>query len=161
VSCVCGLEPSTEKCCGRYIHGGQKPPTAEALMRSRYSAYVLGEIDYIVATHDPERRHEVDPTGAREWSKDSEWEGLTIHRVERGGVEDQDGVVEFTARYVRDGHLVPHREHATFRRVDGDWFYVDGDILKPKPVVREGRKVGRNEVCPCGSGKKYKKCHGR
>ena len=69
MTCECGLGPSIEECCGRYIQGKQTPPTPEALMRSRYTAYVLEEIDYIVESHDPETRHEVDPKGAREWSQ--------------------------------------------------------------------------------------------
>jgi SEC-C motif-containing protein len=69
-------------------------------------------------------------------------------------------VVEFIAKYAIDGNDFKHHERATFRRIDGDWFYMDGDMVKPKPVVRDKPKVGRNEPCPCGSGKKYKKCHG-
>ena len=54
-----------------------------------------------------------------------------------------------------------HHERAEFSRIDGRWFYIDGEMIKAKPVVREAPKVGRNEPCPCGSGKKYKKCCGR
>ncbi len=129
-------------------------------MRSRYTAYVLGEIDYVVASHHPDTRDEVDDKSAREWSKAASWEGLTVHEA-KGGEGDEEGVVEFTARYLMQGRLVRHRERAQFKKHGGRWFYFDGDMVKAKPVVREGRKVGRNDDCPCGSGKKYKKCCGR
>ena len=158
--CVCGLEPSTEECCGRYIHNGASPPTAEALMRSRYTAYVLEEIDYILKTHDPSTVAEVDRDGARAWSKEADWRGLEVHHAE-GGEKDDQGVVEFTAHYEIEGRLVRHRERALFKRLRGRWFYHDGQMVKPKPMVRDNPKVGRNDPCPCGSGKKYKKCCGR
>jgi SEC-C motif domain protein len=159
VSCECGLGPSTEECCGRFIFGGQKAKTPEALMRSRYTAYVLGEIDHIVKTHEPAGRHEIDEKGAREWSKSADWLGLEVHTA-KGGEEDEVGEVEFTARYAMKGRQVNHRERATFKRIDGTWFYHDGDMVKAPPVVRDAHKVGRNDPCSCGSGKKYKKCCG-
>ncbi len=159
MSCVCGLEPSYDECCGRYISGKEKAPTAEALMRSRYSAYVEEKIDYIVSSHHPDTREEIDAESAGEWSKAAEWEGLTVHESV-GGEEHEEGVVEFTARYVMQGRLVRHRERAEFKKHAGQWFYWDGDMVKAKPMVREGKKVGRNEPCSCGSGKKYKKCCG-
>jgi len=128
-------------------------------MRSRYTAYVLGEIDYIVDSHDPATRHEVDANGARQWSREADWEGLTIHEA-KGGEGDDEGVVEFTARYEMQGREIRHRERAEFKRINGRWYYHDGEMVKAKPVVREGPKVGRNDPCPCGSGKKYKKCCG-
>ena len=127
-------------------------------MRSRYAAYALGEIDYILNSHNPSTQSEVDREGAEEWSKRAEWEGLTVHSSEESGAT---GTVEFTARYLMQGRLFRHRERATFKRIDGRWFYLDGEMVKAQPVVRKGRKVGRNEPCLCGSGKKYKKCCGR
>jgi SEC-C motif-containing protein len=154
------LEPSYDECCGRYVSGKEKPPTPEALMRSRYSAYVRGNIDYIVSSHHPDTRDEIDEKSAKEWSDAAEWEGLTVHEA-KGGEDDDEGTVEFTARYTMQGRLVRHRERAEFKKHNGRWFYWDGEMVKAKPMVREGRKVGRNEPCPCGSGKKYKKCCGR
>ena len=125
-------------------------------MRSRYTAYVLGEIDYVLATHDPAGREEVDRESATKWSQEAEWQGLEIVSA-KGGADDEAGEVEFVANYKMKGKALRHHELATFRKTDGRWFYVDGDMVKPKPV-RLGPKVGRNEPCPCGSGKKYKKC---
>ena len=87
------------------------PPTAEALMRSRYTAYVLEEIEYILKTHDPATVAEVDRDGARAWSREAEWRGLEVHHAE-GGENDEQGLVEFTAHYEIEGRLVHHRERA-------------------------------------------------
>ena len=160
MSCVCGQEPSTEACCGRYIKGDQSAPTPEALMRSRYAAYVLEEIDYLEHSHHPDKRHEMDRDGAIQWSASAEWLGLDILATEAGETDDE-GIVEFNAKYQVDDKLINHRERALFKRHKGRWYYFDGDMIKATPMVRQGPKVGRNEPCPCGSGKKYKKCCGR
>ncbi len=161
MACYCGNEPSFEECCGRYLEGDAKPDTAEALMRSRYCAYVIENIDYVVATHDPATSDEVDEEGAAKWAHDADWQGLEIVSTDKGGPSDDEGEVEFIARYTLEGTVYAHHERSTFRRIDGAWYYVDGDMVRPKPVRRDSPKVGRNEPCPCGSGKKYKKCHGR
>jgi SEC-C motif domain protein len=129
-------------------------------MRSRYCAYVLSDIDYIMETHDPSTAMNADRAGAARWAKDAEFRGLEILSVEGGEVDDDEGMVEFKARYVRDGASCLHHERSTFRKSRGRWFYVDGEMGKPTHGVRSGPKVGRNDPCPCGSGKKYKKCCG-
>jgi SEC-C motif-containing protein len=134
--------------------------TAEALMRARYTAYTRGEIDFILATMEPERRADTDIDGIREWSENSEWLGLAILSTEEGGPEDTSGVVEFVADYVYDGEERRHHERARFVRLDGRWFFDEGEKIRARPFVRESPKVGRNDPCPCGSGRKYKKCCG-
>ncbi len=129
-------------------------------MRSRYAAYVLKQIDYLAESHAPEKRHEADRAAATEWAAKATWEGLEIHET-RGGAADDEGMVEFTAKYTMSGRVFQHRERATFRKVHGRWYYFDGDMVKPPPVVRAEPKQGRNDACSCGSGKKYKKCCGR
>ena len=129
-------------------------------MRSRYTAYTLDETDYVVATHHPDGREDVDQEAASKWAQQAEWHGLEVVETEDGGATDDSGVVEFVARYTVDGAEYSHHERARFGRVDGQWFYVDGDMVKRKPVTREGPKVGRNEPCPCGSGSKFKRCCG-
>ena len=161
MDCPCGNERSYDECCGRFIDGDAKPDTAEALMRSRYSAYATENIDYVLATHDPETADELDRDSTAKWAHNSDWQGLEIMRTERGGPDDDNGEVEFIATYTLEGNTYAHHELSTFRRIDGQWFYVDGEMVRPQPVRRESPKVGRNEPCPCGSGKKYKKCHGR
>ena len=158
--CPCGAGPTAAECCLRYITGAEPAPTAEALMRSRYSAYVLGEIHWILGTHDPSSTEEVDEESTEKWSKQASWKGLEIVSTVAGGRQDEVGQVEFIARYEMEGAPFSHHEKARFRKVEDRWVYVDGDMVRPKPVVRDQPKVGRNEPCPCGSGTKYKKCHG-
>ena len=160
-SCPCGSERVYQDCCGRYIDSRENAPTTEALMRSRYAAYTLANIDYITETHDPNTRGSHDPEGARKWAEGSEWLGLELLSSERGGPDDSEGTVEFVARYRADDLEHEHRERSVFVKRDGTWYFVEGKILGPTPVRLEGPKVGRNEPCPCGSGKKFKKCCGR
>jgi SEC-C motif-containing protein len=160
VSCPCGNAADLAACCGPYLDGTSPAPTAEALMRSRYSAYVAGNVDYIIETHNPDSRDEVDRDGAEQWSRGADWLGLEIVATEAGGESDDTGVVEFIARYAAQGKPVAHHERSRFKKIDGAWFYIDGDILRAEPKRRDQPKVGRNEPCPCGSGAKYKKCHG-
>jgi SEC-C motif-containing protein len=131
-------------------------------MRSRYCAYVRGEIDYLMATHDPATRTGVDRAAIAAWAKQTGWLGLEIVSTESGDESDQTGIVEFIARGSTNGNVFAQHERSRFRRVDGAWVYTDGDVItdRPREPVRAAATVGRNEPCPCGSGKKYKKCHG-
>ncbi|NDD29854.1 MAG: YchJ family protein [Proteobacteria bacterium] len=161
MACICGLKPSTEECCGRFLKGEARPETAEALMRSRYTAYVNADIDYIMGTHDPTTVHTQERSYAEKWAKEAAWDGLEIVSTEKGGLTDTEGVVEFKARYRINNQPAVHHERSSFRK-DGDtWYYVDGDLVKTQTVRREHPKVGRNDPCPCGSGAKYKKCCGK
>lgn len=160
--CPCGSGKTYDDCCGPVI-AGAPAATAEALMRSRYSAYALGEVDHILATYRPEAAQGVDRKSTEKWSRESTWLGLTVVATERGGPDDDEGVVEFKARFRQgaDGPEQVHHELARFVRRPRDrrWLYADGKVLGPPPVRREERP-GRNDPCTCGSGTKYKKCHG-
>lgn len=158
--CPCGSGKDHAECCTPYISGEKAAPTAEALMRSRYSAYAFQEIDYLRETLSAEAQVDHDDKSVKEWAETADWQGLTIHDTWAGGEEDEDGIVEFSAHYAVSGVDQTHRERAQFKRFDGKWLYVDGDIASEQPIVKE-QKIGRNEPCPCESGKKYKKCCGR
>jgi SEC-C motif-containing protein len=159
--CPCGSGRSYAECCEPYISGVEKPPTAEVLMRSRYSAYAEHVIDYIIGTCVREEgREAIDVKETREWSEQSKWLGLKILSTDKGGANDSQGTVEFEASYERNGLRDLHHEQARFKKVDGQWLYEDGHVV-PVTVVRTSPKVGRNDPCPCGSGKKYKHCCGR
>ena len=158
--CPCGSGQPYATCCEPFHKGEMRPESAEQLMRSRYCAYVQGEIDYIHNSLHPDHRHDHDQEAARKWSRDSEWLGLEIVATEQGGKDDTHGVVEFKANYRERGTLRQAHEVSQFEKVDGQWMYVDGEMPKPE-TVRKEKKVGRNEPCPCGSGKKYKKCCGK
>jgi SEC-C motif-containing protein len=158
-NCPCGSGQPYDDCCGPFISGKAKPLTAEALMRSRYTAYATKAIDFIIATCLRDDDHGIDAEATRHWSERSTWLGLKILRTENGGPSDDEGMVEFKATYVQGGLREEHHEKAAFVRRDGAWLFADGEVI-PETVVREGPKIGRNDPCPCGSGKKYKKCHG-
>jgi SEC-C motif-containing protein len=163
--CPCRLTAadklSYDVCCRPYVEGAAPAPTAEALMRSRYSAFAVGAIDHLVETIAPEARGDLDRNSIADWSKTSKWTGLDIVATEAGQPGDATGVVEFIAHFTRGGKAEAHHERSTFRfdKPAGRWYFVDGAKPKGKPVVHEV-KVGRNDPCPCGSGKKYKKCCG-
>jgi SEC-C motif-containing protein len=129
-------------------------------MRSRYAAYVKHEIDFILRTCTGDRAAGIDEKRTRDWSEKSQWLGLAIHSVSGGGSADSEGSVEFTAFYTAKGLRDSHHELARFKKINGQWLYDEGEIV-PATVVRDGPRVGRNDPCPCGSGKKYKLCHGR
>ena len=151
--CPCGNE-SYQACCEPYITGALPAPTAEALMRSRYSAYVKKAIDYLADTLHPNERSDFDRKAAREWAEHSEWLGLEIVKA-KGGAQDSMGEVEFIARYRQDGTEHTHHEVSRFKKVNGSWHYLDGRIIPPPGSVFQ------NDLCPCGSGNKYKRCCGK
>lgn len=156
--CPCGRDDKLEACCGRFLSGAQQPSRAEELMRSRYTAYALGNIDYVMDTHDPETRQAADRENAATWAREADWRGLQLLQLEAGEVGDDTGIVEFKARFAIRGANQIHHERSIFRRIDGRWFYVRGE--PGKQAARAALKVGRNDPCPCGSGRKYKKCCG-
>ena len=158
--CPCGSGKAYEACCEPIVTGAQPAATAEALMRSRYTAYVKRAYDHLERTLSEKERADFSVDHAKQWAEQSEWLGLTILRTEQGGPEDTEGLVEFTARFRSGGKDHEHVETAVFAREAGNWVYA-GQMNAPGVTYRrEAPKVGRNDPCPCGSGKKYKKCCG-
>ena len=155
-SCPCGSGEPEERCCAPFL-AGAPAPTALALMRSRYTAYVRCAVDYLVETHDPATRDDLDRAGIEKWSRETEWQGLEILDSEAGAAGDDEGMVEFKARGATDGKPFVHHERSRFRRADGRWVFVAG---QSPPPARRKPQAGRNDPCPCGSGKKFKRCHG-
>lgn len=156
--CPCGSDQNLDDCCGPIIDGALAP-TAEALMRSRYTAYVQGNIGYLADTLSPEIRDDFDQAEAGNTASDAKWQGLELRAVTDGGENDESGSIEFIASFRLGGQLRVHHELAEFRREQGLWMCVGGQV-NPKGPPRQFVKVGRNEPCPCGSGKKFKKCCG-
>ena len=158
--CPCGSGKTYGECCEPIIKRTMKAPSAEACMRARYTSYVKHEIDYIVDSCVREEGiAEIDKEATEQWSNESTWNGLRILRTEKGKKENE-AIVEFEADYNLHNMHDVHHEIAAFKLVDDDWKYVAGNII-PTTVKRVGKKIGRNEPCPCGSGKKYKNCCGR
>ena len=161
MQCPCTSGKSYDECCGPVIAGTRKAPTAEALMRSRYTAFATGAVDWIIDSQIPEGRPFTDRTATEEWSKLSTWKGMQVLQTQQGGPDDEEGLVEFKAFYELGGEDILHHEIASFRKLDGAWHFVDGVEMKPRPFKRMQPKVGPNDPCPCGSGKKHKKCCGK
>ena len=160
-SCPCCSGKAYSECCEPFIRNQKQALTTEELMRSRYSAYAKCEVEHIVATTHPDQMEYSDERSIRSWSKNSTWEGLEIVSAKAGGPDDQEGEVEFIAHYsAKNGMKKVHHELALFKKVDGAWRFFDGKPVPQKTFVREDAKIGRNEPCPCGSGKKYKLCCG-
>jgi len=163
-TCPCRLRaaPRTySQCCAPQLEAGAPAQTAEALMRARYSAYALGKIDFLVDSLAPESRHDFDRKSVAHWSTQSQWLGLDILGAEAGQPGDSEGVVEFIAHFALDGEERAHRERSRFRfdSEEARWFFVEEIRRKIAPIVK-GEQPGRNDPCPCGSGKKFKKCCG-
>lgn len=126
--CPCGSGRAEASCCGPFL-AGAAAPTAVALMRSRYTAYVRGAIDYLLATHDRSTRGSVDPKALTRWARQTMWLGLEIVATRAGRKGDREGEVEFIARGSALGRPFEQRERSRFRKGDDNrWYYVDGDV---------------------------------
>jgi len=118
--CPCLSGETYAACCGQFHRGESVAPSAERLMRSRYSAYVVGDASYLLATWHPTTRPrtlDLDP--------DQRWYRLDIVGTSRGGMLDTAGTVEFTARYRLDGRAGEQHENSRFVRENRRWLYVD------------------------------------
>ncbi len=164
--CPCQSQKEYAACCEPIIEGKGKASSPEALMRARYTAYVKVAPDFLKNSLAPEARGDFKESDVREWSKSSEWLGLDILKAE-------GNTVEFVAKYKTQGKVLEHHEVSTFRKSGDAWYFVDGEshvheegkghehhapAAPKKPIVREEPKIGRNDPCACGSGKKFKKC---
>ena len=126
-------------------------------MRSRYAAYVRGDADYLQRRSAGEALLRFDRADIERSFAATEWLGLEMRKVEAGQAMDIVGHVTFTARFRQNGGIHALSERSEFRRVDGSWRYTGGAV---DIESKRAPAIGRNDPCPCGSGKKYKKCHG-
>ncbi|UXI02125.1 YchJ family metal-binding protein [Photobacterium sp. TY1-4] len=166
--CPCGSKQPLSACC-QPVHldpcHAQHP---EQLMRARYSAHVLGLVDFVVATYHPSCEAEQHRDAIAE-SVHSEWLELAVISSEIA--DNGEGFVEFKATY-RDGDetYCLHEKSRFVREPVGErqqWYYIDGDYpnagepeIPAATTPASSNKVGRNDPCPCASGKKFKKCCG-
>ncbi len=141
--CKSGLEFA--ECCEPILKVLDVAPTALALMRSRYSAYCLGDVNYLKATTHDHSWSDEELKFIQDWADNSTWQHLEI-------VSHNKDTVEFKAYYIFDGVQHLHHEKSAFLKVNDMWKYVDGNIHEDKVNFL------RNEHCICGSGKKYKRC---
>jgi SEC-C motif-containing protein len=144
-----------EECCGLYHSGEKYAPTAEALMRSRFTAFAMQNQAYILETWDLTKR----PSRV-DFQDAIKWERLEVIEKKKGGDKDVKGIVEFKAYYLLDSDKYVVNEISRFRKEQGRWYYLDGAV---KSIAKIGEQIdtGRNTPCPCGSGKKYKRCCGK
>jgi SEC-C motif domain protein len=137
--CPCESQEPFSACCEVYLTGTAIAPTAEALMRSRYTAYCKANVDYLIATLHPKSRKKDDRTSISQSMQNTRWIGLKILKIQKGQIQDRRGVVEFVAQYqpVQSnglpmmGIVNQLHERSRFVREKEQWFYVDGDILPP------------------------------
>jgi SEC-C motif domain protein len=124
--CPCRSGNDFTTCCGLYLTQGHTAPTAEALMRSRYTAFTTANVDYLLRTYHPKTR----PLNQRQqiltWAKSVVWDGLTIVEVENGNENDDSGTVEFIARYTENGKPDQIHEVSQFKKEKNQWKYVSG-----------------------------------
>jgi len=153
--CPCGSGLMFIQCCGPLLEQEAIAQTAEQLMRARFSAYVLNATEFLLRSWDEHTR----PTpGALNQGESISWEKLRVIRTEQGTETDETGLVEFIAQgWTSSAQAITLHETSRFKRQDGQWFYIDGVV---HPTEKAISKTPRNALCPCGSGKKYKRCCG-
>ena len=154
--CFCGSDYNFDQCCKSIIDGTQPASTAQNLMRSRYSAYVIVASQYLIDSTHISHRANYSKSDIEAWAKKSHWQKLEIIDCKKGLSDDSVGEVEFKAYYKDSKNTLQiHHEKSVFKKESGDWFYVSGTIISSKTIIN------RNDTCACGSGKKFKKCCGK
>lgn len=157
--CPCCSGKSYVDCCEPLIKNLRTAADAVEMMRSRYTAYVKVEMDHLIRSMHPDHRGGHNKKAAKKWAENAEWLGLEIVESKPGEKKNEQ-LVEFIAKYREKNMNHNHHEVALFKKVKGEWYFTDSHVVQPGTFVREEAKVGRNDPCPCKSGKKYKKCCG-
>ncbi|WP_371185352.1 YchJ family protein [Thalassotalea maritima] len=154
--CPCGSNRPFSECCSPIIDGLLKPNHSEALMRSRYTAYVLGNAQYVADTYASSKQADNSVDDISDWMKQTKWLKLEVIATEEDNHATQQ-YVEFKAYYLHQSELCVMHEKSRFVIESEHWRYIDGDIIEHNVI----KKIGRNEDCPCLSGKKLKRCCGK
>jgi len=145
--CPCGSQKKHKNCCYPYLSGASHAPNPEALMRSRYVAFCLGDTAYLKRTWHPETLPEDLEEEPQAW--------ISLNILETWE-EENEGEVEFKAELIYDSTLETLHETSMFEKIDGKWFYHSGEFHQEEGYTRKLRKT---EICPCQSGKLFKNCH--
>ena len=154
-NCPCCSGKPLNDCCGPYLQNLRSAPTAEALMRSRYTAYTLLDTAYLNKTSKTSKNGDFDEASVTAWAQGVTWLNLDIVDVKDGTAHDKQGEVSYIVRYKERNSEKVIAEQGLFKKIDNEWFYVGA---KQSPPSTKLKKVGRNDPCPCGSGLKFKKC---
>ncbi len=129
MKCYCCSGESFENCCQPYLLGHILPPTAEALMRSRYTAYATAKVPYLLETTHRSTRSYYNTADILQWAQASTWQKLEIISKQAGTPTDTQGKVEFKAYYLDDQKTPQiHHERSSFKKENGRWFFVDGKV---------------------------------
>lgn len=126
MSCYCNSHKTFEHCCQPIISGILKAETAEQLMRSRYSAYVIADIKYLMKSHHSSTRPNKEKKNILKWTKSVRWLGLEILSKNAGTVNDKDGYVEFKALFEENGMINCIHENSYFVKENDVWYYQSG-----------------------------------
>lgn len=161
--CPCKSGKPYQNCCQLVHQQHSAAQLPEQLMRARYCAHVLNLVDFVINTYHP-TCHAQDDREAIAESVHSNWVNLEVVAREPGN-NANEGFVTFKAYLEQDGEEFRLEERSRFVRENGLWYYIDGTFPDPEPQTDRqntttSAKVGRNDPCPCGSGKKFKKCCG-
>ncbi len=182
-NCPCGSQKKFTDCCEPLISGKQQAASPEALMRSRYTSFTLQDVDYLFKSMTPELQQETDREDMQDFADEVDsWVKLEV--INAPTPDADQGNVEFAAYFMYEGEQQRIHENSQFVKQNGQWFYAghehqcdshdhDHDHQHDdhhvhdehcghhhhthEPYVAD-EKIGRNDPCPCGSGKKYKKC---
>jgi SEC-C motif-containing protein len=127
--CPCGRPRALADCCGRFLAGAAAPDTAEDLMRSRYTAYVEGAVDWLVATTAADERRALDRKALADYCRGLRGVSLEILAVVDGEAFHETGEVTFAATLRARGRTFVQRERSRFHRERGRWVYAGGDVL--------------------------------
>lgn len=146
--CPCQSGKTYQDCC-QILHQGQPAANAEQLMRSRYCAYVLQDIDYIVKTTVPNQQSRLDAAALKQWAQQTEWLGLEVVR-HQPNLSKIHSAVEFNAFFASEEGKQTHNENSIFVKIDERWYFVDPTLELPS----------QKQACFCGSKKKFKHCCG-
>ena len=146
--CFCRSGKEYKHCCAPFHLHTAVPETAEQLMRSRYTAYVLKNIPYVVATTVPSQQTLLETHLLQEWADNTAWLGLEILKTEN--LTKTQSAVEFKAIFQGEGEVLTHQERSIFVKIENRWYFVDPTVSLPT----------MKQPCVCGSGKKFKHCCG-
>ncbi|MDA9556006.1 YchJ family metal-binding protein [Vibrio sp.] len=156
-ACPCGSSKAYTDCCKLVHEHHQHAVSPEMLMRARYAAHVFKLVNFVIQTYHPSCHAQNDAKAIAE-SVHSDW--ISLHVLEAMPPKGNEGFVTFTAHFEQNNESYQLTERSRFIKEDGLWYYIDGEFPSDHEPKKEmdKHKIGRNDPCICGSGKKFKKC---
>lgn len=146
--CSCQSGQTHEQCC-QPLHLGETAPNALALMRSRYTAYMNHNIDYIIKTTIPAQQTLLNVQDLLTWSHSVQWQGLEI--IQHSMLSKRHQMVAFKAYFLENQQVHTHHEHSLFALMNQRWYFIDPTVPLPSAQT----------ACLCGSARQFKYCCGK